>query len=134
MGDRRLFRHSRPRPSEGAVAVATPATPVTPLSPVAPHVPPGSPQAVDQSCVRSLITVKGTITDVSLGSRGDAPALEVGVDAVDAETGRTEHVVLVWLGRAEIAGIHPGREIVATARFCAESGAHVMYNPRYDLR
>lgn len=131
MGDRRLFRQNRPRPTEGAVAVATP---VAPSAPVTPRVPPGSPQAVDQSCVRSLVTVQGTISDVSLSSRGDAPALEVGVDAVDAETGEKQRVVLVWLGRAEIAGIHPGREIVATARFCAESGERVMYNPRYDLR
>ena len=129
MGDRRLFRQSRQRPEEGAVAVET-----APEPPALPTIPPGSPQAVDQSCVRSLITVKGVISDVSLGSRGDGPALEVGVDATDTKTGQQEHVVLVWLGRTEIAGIHPGREIVATARFCAESGAHVMYNPRYDLR
>ena len=129
MGDRRLFRQSRPRPVEGGVAVES-----APEPPAVREIPPGSPQAVDQSCVRSLTTVAGTISDVSLGSRGDAPALEVGVEATNTKTGEKEHVVLVWLGRTEIAGIHPGREIVATARFCAESGAHVMYNPRYDLR
>lgn len=129
MGDRRLFRQSRQRASEGAVAVQT-----APEPPAVREIPPGSPQAVDQSCVRSLITVEGIISDVSLGSRGDGPALQVGVDATNTKTGEQEHVVLVWLGRTEIAGIHPGREIVATARFCAESGAHVMYNPRYDLR
>lgn len=129
MGDRRLFRQSRQRAGDGAVAVQT-----APEPPAVREIPPGSPQAVDQSCVRSLITVEGIISDVSLGSRGDGPALQVGVDATNTKTGEQEHVVLVWLGRTEIAGIHPGREIVATARFCAESGAHVMYNPRYDLR
>ena len=129
MGDRRLFRGTKARTEEAAADVETVPLPHTP-----PVIPPGSPHAVDASCVRSLLTVQGVISDVSLGSRGDAPALEAGIDATNAETGEKEHVVLVWLGRTEIAGIHPGREIVATARICDEGAGHVMYNPRYDLR
>ena len=130
MGERRLFRQSRTRTAEAEVEpeVAAPAIDEAPV------IPPDSPQAVDASCVRSLLTVTGVISEVSLGSRGDAPALEASLDAVDEESGATKQVVLVWLGRTEIAGIHAGREIVATARICDESGAHVMYNPRYDLR
>lgn len=129
MGERRLFRGAKVRTEESGAELET-----VPLPEAPPAIPPGSPQAVDESCVRSLLTVQGVISEVSLGSRGDAPALEAGLDAVNAETGDKEHVVLVWLGRSEIAGIHPGREIVATARICDESGGHVMYNPRYDLR
>jgi len=128
MGDRRLFRGAKVREETGSDVATLPVPAPTPV------IPPGSPQAVDASCVRSLITVQGVISDVSLGSRGDAPALEAGIDAFNAETGISKHLVLVWLGRTEIAGIHPGREIVATARICDESGGHVMYNPRYDLR
>jgi len=102
---------------------------------VAPAViPPGSPHAVDASCVRSLLTVQGVISEISLSSRGDAPALEAGIEATNLDTGETKHLRLVWLGRTEIAGIHLGREIVATARICDEGGDPVMYNPRYDLR
>jgi hypothetical protein len=129
MGDRRLFRGTKVRAEEASAEVETLPVPQEP-----PAIPPGSPQAVDASCVRSLLTVQGVISDVSLGSRGDAPALEAGIDATNVKTGDQKHVTLVWLGRTEIAGIHPGREIVATARICDESGSHVMYNPRYDLR
>lgn len=129
MGDRRLFRGAKVRTDDAGLAVET-----APLPPVPAVIPPGSPQAVDASCVRSLLTVHGVISDVSLGTRGDAPALEAGIDATNAETGEAEHVMLVWLGRTQIAGIHPGREIVATARICDEGAGHVMYNPRYDLR
>lgn len=131
MGDRRLFRGTRVRAEEASAGVETATVPVPQAPPV---IPPGSPQAVDASCVRSLLTVQGVISDVSVGARGDAPALEAGIDATNTKTGEQEHVVLVWLGRTQIAGIHPGREIVATARICNEGGGHVMYNPRYDLR
>lgn len=129
LGDRRLFRGTKVRTEEANADVQTVPLPQEPRV-----IPPGSPQAVDASCVRSLLTVHGVISDVTLSSRGDAPALEAGIDATNAKTGESEHVVLVWLGRTQIAGIHPGREIVATARICDESDGHVMYNPRYDLR
>lgn len=130
MGDRRLFRGGKVRAEEADSQVEALPAPIE----QPPAIPPGSPHAVDASCVRSLLTVHGVISAVSLGSRGDAPALEAGIDATNEKTGEAEHMTLVWLGRTQIAGIHPGREIVATARICNESGAHVMYNPRYDLR
>ncbi|MGN6161134.1 MAG: hypothetical protein ACTHOG_05455 [Marmoricola sp.] len=129
MGDRRLFRGTKVRTEEGSTTLET-----VPLPDQPPAIPPGSPQAVDASCVRSLLTVQGVISEVSLGSRGDAPALEASMEATNPKTGDQDRLVLVWLGRTEIAGIHPGREIVATARICDEDGSHVMYNPRYDLR
>lgn len=126
MGDRRLFRRDAKADElvEESVAPAVVEPPV---------VPSGSPQAVDETCVRAPLTVTGVVSGVTVGSRGDAPALEATVDAVNAE-GETQQVVLVWLGRSEIAGVQTGRDIVATARVCDEGGARVMYNPRYDLR
>lgn|SRR5690348_14977751 len=129
MGDRRLFRGTKVRTEEAGAEVET-----VPLPQEPPAIPPGSPQAVDASCVRTLHTVTGVISDVSLGSRGDAPALEAAIEATDTKSGDQEPLTLVWLGRTQIAGIEAGREIVATARICDESGSHVMYNPRYDLR
>lgn len=127
MGDRKLFRGGRTRSD-----VAEEAAPSAPVA--AAEVPANSPQAVDDSCVRKLLTITGVISDVTLGSRGDSPALEATLDFVDPEDGLARRVVLVWLGRREISGIHAGRAIIATARISDESGTRVMYNPRYDLR
>lgn len=125
MGDRRLFRRSNP--SEDQVLPEDQPDEQDELLSEADAV-------EDDVPARSLLTVEGVISTVSLGSRGDAPALEASIAATNAETGEDEDLVLVWLGRTEIAGVHPGRAIVATARVCSESGARVMYNPRYDLR
>lgn len=129
MGDRRLFRGTKVRTEETGAEVETIPIPHAPAV-----IPPGSPQAVDASCVRTLHTVKGVISEVSLGSRGDGPALKAALEATDTKTGDQETLMLVWLGRTQIAGIEVGREIVATARICSEPDGHVMYNPRYDLR
>lgn len=132
MGDRRMFRSGRSRTNDAVDAVDAVGAVAAPL--VAREVPSGSPQAVDQSCVRVLKTVHGVISEVSLGTRGDAPALEVRLAATDSDTGVADQVTLVWLGRTQISGISPGREIVATARICDEGESRVMYNPRYELR
>lgn len=123
MGDRRLFR----RTPTSVEDQAPPEAAEQELSPL-------EEELVDENCARAPFTVEGVIAEVALGSRGDAPALEVSIRATDADRADDGPLVLVWLGRTEIAGIHPGREIVATARICSEGGARVMYNPRYDLR
>ena len=123
MGDRRLFRRS-----------AAPEDQAEPQIESEEDVPSEFDELDDEICARAPLTVEGIISNVSLGSRGDAPALEASVAATNEDTGETEDLVLVWLGRTDIAGIHPGREIIATARVCAENGTRVMYNPRYDLR
>ncbi|HWU32560.1 MAG TPA: hypothetical protein VN108_06785 [Marmoricola sp.] len=122
MGDRRLFRRSATSEDQ-AVIEADQEEPAVEMEDIE-----------EEVCARSLLTVEGVISGVSLGARGDAPALEASIAATNSETGEHEDLVLVWLGRTEIAGVHPGRSIVATARVCSESGARVMYNPRYDLR
>ena len=42
-------------------------------------------------------------------------------------------VTLVWLGRREIAGISPGRQLRATGRITTNGGRRVIFNPRYEL-
>ena len=122
MGDRRLFRRSATSDDQVPQELEQEVTPLE------------VDDADEDICARAPLTVDGVISGVSLGSRGDAPALEAAITATNADTGEAEDLILVWLGRTDIAGIHPGREIVATARVCAENGARVMYNPRYDLR
>lgn len=60
-------------------------------------------------------------------SRG-APALEAelydGSDVID----------LIWLGRRKIAGIEPGRLVLAEGLVSIQDGRKVMFNPRYELR
>jgi hypothetical protein len=47
----------------------------------------------------------------------------------------TGSVRLVWLGRRRIAGIEPGRSLVARGRIARQpTGDLVIYNPWYELR
>jgi hypothetical protein len=47
----------------------------------------------------------------------------------------TGAVRLVWLGRRRIAGIEPGRSLVARGRIARQSsGDLVIYNPWYELK
>lgn len=43
-------------------------------------------------------------------------------------------VLLVWLGRRRIAGIEPGRSLVARGRLATRAGEPIMYNPWYELQ
>jgi RecG-like helicase len=40
---------------------------------------------------------------------------------------------LVWLGRRRIAGIEPGRRVLARGRVGVHNGRLAMYNPWYEL-
>jgi hypothetical protein len=40
---------------------------------------------------------------------------------------------LVWLGRRDVAGIQPGRRIVASGMVCPGQRRNTIYNPRYEL-
>jgi hypothetical protein len=42
-------------------------------------------------------------------------------------------VVLVWLGRRRIAGIEPGRRLIARGRVGVHHGRLAIYNPWYEL-
>lgn len=76
----------------------------------------------------SSVVVAGVLRSVSLRPRAGVRALEA--ELYDGHGA----VTLVWLGRREIAGIAPGRSIVARGRLAESDGRMVLYNPRYELR
>jgi hypothetical protein len=46
----------------------------------------------------------------------------------------TDVVNLVWLGRRRIAGIEPGRKLLARGRVGVHDGHYAIYNPWYELQ
>lgn len=73
-------------------------------------------------------SVLGTLRSVTLRPRSGVPALEA--ELYDG----SGQITLVWMGRRQIAGIEPGRMLVATGRVNRTGGRSTMYNPRYVLR
>lgn len=45
----------------------------------------------------------------------------------------TDSIELVWLGQRRIAGLEPGRRIVARGRVGEHNGRKAIYNPWYEL-
>jgi RecG-like helicase len=45
----------------------------------------------------------------------------------------TDTLALVWLGRRRIAGIEPGRRVLARGRVGEHNGRMAIYNPWYQL-
>ena len=45
----------------------------------------------------------------------------------------TDSIDLVWLGRRRIAGLEPGRRVVARGRVGEHNGRRAIYNPWYEL-
>jgi hypothetical protein len=76
---------------------------------------------------RELVTVLGRVRSMTLRPRAGTPSLEV--DLYDG----SGTVTLVWLGRREIAGMSPGRQVRATGRITSSGGRRVIFNPRYEL-
>jgi hypothetical protein len=77
---------------------------------------------------RQVVQVTGTLRTVTLRPRAGVPTLEAelfdGSAALD----------VVWLGRREIAGIEPGRSLIAWGRISINHGRPVLFNPKYELR
>ncbi|UGY94077.1 OB-fold nucleic acid binding domain-containing protein [Streptomyces gobiensis] len=77
---------------------------------------------------RQIVKVTGTLRTVTLRPRAGVPALEAelfdGSDVLD----------VVWLGRRAIAGIEPGRTLIASGRVALNRGRPVLFNPKYELR
>lgn len=46
----------------------------------------------------------------------------------------TDSILLVWLGRRRIAGIEPGRRLLARGKVGDADGRRVIYNPWYELQ
>ncbi|MCT2590662.1 OB-fold nucleic acid binding domain-containing protein [Streptomyces sp. N2-109] len=77
---------------------------------------------------RQRVRVTGTLRTVTLRPLAGVPTLEAelfdGSAALD----------VVWLGRRAIAGIEPGRRIIAWGRVAMDRGRPVLFNPKYELR
>jgi hypothetical protein len=77
---------------------------------------------------RTPATVCGTLRSVTLRPRGGVPALEA--DVYDGSGTLT----VVWLGRRQIAGIEPGRQVRIHGMITqGEGGGLAVFNPRYEL-
>lgn len=83
---------------------------------------------VDQTGERRRVKVSGVIRSVVLRPRQGVPALEA--ELYDG----SGNLVLVWLGRREIAGVEPGRRLKVEGMVCSREGRRSMFNPRYELR
>ena len=77
---------------------------------------------------RTRVQLSGTLRTVTLRPRGGVPALEA--ELFDGSGA----ITLVWLGRRQITGISPGRQLEVEGRIGVQDGLRVMYNPRYELR
>jgi hypothetical protein len=78
---------------------------------------------------RRRASVSGTLRTVTLRPRAGVPALVA--ELYDG----SGTLSVIWLGRRQIAGVDPGRTLVAHGLVSFdESGRPMMYNPRYELR
>ncbi|GAA2490670.1 OB-fold nucleic acid binding domain-containing protein [Streptomyces gobitricini] len=77
---------------------------------------------------RQIVKVTGTLRTVTLRPRAGVPALEA--ELFDG----TAPLDVVWLGRRSIAGIEPGRKLIASGRISMSQGRRVLFNPKYELR
>lgn len=81
------------------------------------------------SCTRGEhVTVTGRLRSVVYTPRETAPTVEA--ELYDG----SGSIRLIWLGRRRIAGIEPGRSLVARGRLAQQDGEFVLYNPWYELR
>lgn len=74
-----------------------------------------------------VMTVTGRLKSVVYLPQGSVPTLEA--ELYDG----SGSVILVWLGRRQIAGIEPGRTLTARGRIAENQGRGVIYNPWYEL-
>jgi len=74
-----------------------------------------------------LVSVSGRLKPVVYTPRTNLPTVEA--DLFDG----SDTVTLVWLGRRQIAGIEPGRQLTARGRIAIRDDRKVIYNPYYEL-
>jgi amino acid transporter len=77
---------------------------------------------------REMADVAGTLRTVTLRPRG--PSLTMEADLWDG----SGNITLIWLGRRDIPGIRPGRNIEVRGRVSRIKGEMTIYNPDYELR
>lgn len=81
-----------------------------------------------RQCTRGQrVIVTGRLRTVVYTPRTNLPTLEA--DLYDG----SDVVTLVWLGRRQIAGIEPGRNLTARGRVAIRDERKVIYNPYYEL-
>ncbi len=69
----------------------------------------------------------GEITSLRIVPRAGAPAIEVTI------TDGRAAAVAVFLGRARVRGMTPGRRVVIDGVVIREGNENVVYNPAYEL-
>lgn len=74
------------------------------------------------------MSVTGRLRAVVYNPRETVPTLEA--ELFDGSAA----IMLVWLGRRRIAGIEPGRRMVARGRVGVHDGRLAIYNPWYELQ
>jgi len=84
--------------------------------------------SVTQCSQGGRVRVAGSLRCVTFRPKAGLPTLEA--ELYDGSGA----LALVWLGRRRIAGIEPGRTIVAHGRLLEVDGRRVIYNPAYELR
>jgi hypothetical protein len=84
-------------------------------------------QLIAECSDRRPVRLRGTLKTVTLRPRGGVPALEA--ELFDG----SDSLMLVWLGRREIAAISPGRSLEVHGRIGRHGDERVIYNPRYTL-
>jgi RecG-like helicase len=72
--------------------------------------------------------VGGRVRAVKFTPTANVPVLEA--ELFDG----TDSIELVWLGRRRIAGIEPGRKLLARGRVGQHNGHTAIYNPWYELK
>jgi len=82
---------------------------------------------IDELPVRTPVRFAGEITSLRIVPRAGAPAIEVTV------TDGHGAAVAVFLGRARVRGVTPGRRMVVEGVPIREGGEVLVYNPTYEL-
>jgi hypothetical protein len=85
------------------------------------------PQAIGDVRPRELVTVSGVIV------KGTAMALRGCPACRYALTDGTGELDLIFLGRIEVGGLEPGRQVRAEGRAAVRDDRIVLWNPRYQL-
>lgn len=82
---------------------------------------------VSELCCGNNVRVVGRLRAVTYTPSETVPTLEA--ELFDG----SDSVELVWLGRRRIAGVEPGRRVVARGRVGLHNGRKAIYNPWYEL-
>jgi RecG-like helicase len=74
------------------------------------------------------VVVGGRVRSVKFTPTANVPLLEA--ELFDGSS----QIQLVWLGRRRIAGVEPGRKLLARGRVGLHNGQRAIYNPWYELQ